>query len=68
MTARSTSCQARSITSDEASPNGKMDREGRVYNASTEFAPDMVNLAYDFTGDGWPDVLSSLGNGTWICM
>jgi hypothetical protein len=40
----------------------KLYREGRVYNPSTEFAPDMVNLAYDFTGDGWPDVLSSLGN------
>jgi hypothetical protein len=37
-------------------------RDGRVYNPATEFAPDMVNLAYDFTGDGWPDVLSSLGN------
>jgi hypothetical protein len=34
-------------------------REGRVYNPSTEFAPDMVNFAYDFTGDGWPDILSS---------
>jgi len=40
----------------------KIYREGRVYNASTEFAPDMVNLAHDFTGDGWPDILSSLGN------
>ena len=40
----------------------KIYREGRVYNPSTEFAPDMVNLAYDFTGDGWPDILSSLGN------
>ena len=40
----------------------KMYREGRVFNASTEFAPDMVNLAYDFTADGWPDILSSLGN------
>ncbi len=40
----------------------KMYREGRVYNPSAEFAPDMVNLAYDFTGDGWPDILSSLGN------
>lgn len=40
----------------------KIYREGRVYNASTEFAPDMVNLAFDFTGDGWPDILSSLGN------
>ena len=40
----------------------KIYREGRVYNPSTEFAPDMVNLADDFTGDGWPDILSSLGN------
>ena len=40
----------------------KIYRDGRVYNPSTEFAPDMVNLAYDFTGDGWPDILSSLGN------
>jgi 3-keto-disaccharide hydrolase/FG-GAP-like repeat len=40
----------------------KLYREGRVYNPSTEFAPDMVNLAYDFTGDGWPDILSSLGS------
>jgi hypothetical protein len=40
----------------------KIYREGRVYNPATEFAPDMVNLAYDFTGDGAPDILSSLGN------
>ena len=33
-----------------------------VYNPTTEFAPDMVNFAADFTGDGWPDILSSLGN------
>lgn len=37
-------------------------REGGVYNPATQFAPDMVNLAYDFTGDGWPDILSSLAN------
>jgi hypothetical protein len=37
-------------------------REGRVYNPTNEFAPDMVNLAADFTGDGWPDILSSLAN------
>jgi 3-keto-disaccharide hydrolase/FG-GAP-like repeat/FG-GAP repeat len=37
-------------------------REGRVYNPATEFAPDMVNLAFDFTGDGWTDILSTLGN------
>jgi hypothetical protein len=34
-------------------------REGRIYNASTEYAPDMVNLTADFTGDGWPDILAS---------
>ena len=30
-----------------------------TYSPGTQFAPDMVNLAYDFTGDGWPDVLST---------
>ena len=34
-------------------------REGRVYNPSLEYAPDMVNFAYDFNGDGWPDILAS---------
>lgn len=34
-------------------------REGRIYNPATEYAPDMVNYAYDFTGDGWPDILST---------
>jgi hypothetical protein len=34
-------------------------REGRIYNASSEYAPDMVNLTSDFTGDGWPDILAS---------
>src|SRR5262245_37035552 len=37
-------------------------REGPMFNAESSFAPDMVNLSADFTGDGWPDVLSSLGN------
>ena len=31
----------------------------RTYNVSTEYAPDMVDFAYDFTGDGWPDILVS---------
>ena len=30
-----------------------------TYNVSTEYADDMVDFAYDFTGDGWPDVLVS---------
>jgi hypothetical protein len=34
-------------------------RLDRVYNPATEYAPDMVNFTYDFTGDGWPDILSS---------
>lgn len=34
-------------------------REGRVYNPTLEYAPDMVNFAYDFNGDGWPDILAS---------
>lgn len=38
----------------------KLYREGRVYNPATEFAPDMVNLVADFTGDGWPDILSAV--------
>jgi hypothetical protein len=31
----------------------------KTSSPSSEFAADMVNYAYDFTGDGWPDVLSS---------
>lgn len=38
-------------------------REGRMYNPSVEYAPDMVNFAYDFTGDGWPDILASTVEG-----
>jgi hypothetical protein len=38
------------------------------YNPTSEYpVVSMVNLAYDFTGDGWPDVLimsGNAGNGT----
>ena len=34
-------------------------RTDRVYNPATEYAPDMVNFTYDYTGDGWPDILAS---------
>jgi hypothetical protein len=34
-------------------------REGRIYNPALEYAPDMVNFADDFTGDGWADILAS---------
>jgi hypothetical protein len=30
----------------------------RTYNPSNQFAQAMVNFAYDFTGDGWPDILA----------
>jgi hypothetical protein len=39
-------------------------RAGRVYNPSLEYAPDMINFSHDFTGDGWPDILSSTMGGT----
>ena len=33
------------------------------FNPTSEWPiPAMVNLAYDFTGDGWPDVLQMSGN------
>ena len=35
-------------------------REGNIYNPENQFAPDMVNLSADFTGDGFPDVLSAV--------
>jgi hypothetical protein len=34
-------------------------RDGRMYNPSLEYAPDMVNFTYDFEGNGWPDILAS---------
>jgi hypothetical protein len=36
---------------------------GVTYNPTSEWPQAaMVNLAYDFTGDGWPDVLNMSGN------
>ena len=36
---------------------------GISYNPTSEWAlASMVNLAYDWTGDGWPDVLNMSGN------
>jgi hypothetical protein len=32
---------------------------GKTYSPGTEFAPNMVTFAGDFTGDGWPDVLAT---------
>jgi hypothetical protein len=36
---------------------------GATFNPTSEYPqPAMVQLAYDFTGDGWPDVLNMSGN------
>ncbi len=32
---------------------------GQSYAPGTQFVPNMVTYAYDFTGDGWPDVLAT---------
>jgi Domain of Unknown Function (DUF1080)/FG-GAP-like repeat len=29
----------------------------QTFNPSTQYASGMVNFAYDYTGDGWPDIL-----------
>ncbi len=52
-------------------PDFKVAREiysPKTYNPTAEYPMEsMVSLAYDFTGDGWPDVLimsGNAGNGT----
>ena len=32
---------------------------GQSYAPGTQFAPNMVTYAHDFTGDGWPDILAT---------
>ncbi|MGE0406621.1 MAG: FG-GAP repeat domain-containing protein, partial [Candidatus Korobacteraceae bacterium] len=32
-----------------------------TFNPSTQFTNNMVNYIYDFTGDGWPDLLAGQG-------
>ncbi len=29
----------------------------QTFNPSTQYASGMINFAYDYTGDGWPDIL-----------
>jgi hypothetical protein len=36
---------------------------GRPYNISTEYTDHMIVFAHDFTGDGWPDIVSTYTNG-----
>jgi hypothetical protein len=38
----------------------------QTYNPSNEYASGMVNFAYDFTGDGWPDVLMAASRPMWL--
>ena len=36
---------------------------GQTYNVSTQYTGHMIVFAHDFTGDGWPDVVSTYTNG-----
>ncbi len=45
-------------------PDYKVSREiylSKTSDVSSQLTPAMVNFAYDYTGDGWPDVLISHG-------
>ena len=48
---------APSITWDRTTPSDREFTAARTYNPSNQFSQGMVNFAYDFTGDGWPDIL-----------
>jgi len=37
-------------------------KPGRTFNVSNEYTDDMITFAYDFTGDGWPDIVSTYTN------
>ena len=45
-------------------PDYKVSREiyfSKTSDVSSQLTPAMVNFAYDYTGDGWPDVLIASG-------
>ena len=47
-------------------PNFTVRREilpAHTYNPSTQYTEHMIVFAHDFTGDGWPDVVSTYTNG-----
>ena len=50
-------------------PNYTVRREfmsAQTYNPGMQFAPGMMNFAYDFTGDGWPDILIAASRPMWL--
>ena len=40
--------------------------KAQTYNPGMQFAPGMMNFAYDFTGDGWPDILIAASRPMWL--
>ena len=59
----STSLPDRTTTSDPIFTVGRQLYPVASFNPTSEYPqPAMVQLAHDFTGDGWPDVLNMSGN------
>ena len=38
-------------------------KPGHTFNVTSEYTDDMITFAHDFTGDGWPDIVSTYTNG-----
>ncbi|HMF78878.1 MAG TPA: FG-GAP-like repeat-containing protein [Bryobacteraceae bacterium] len=38
----------------------------QTFNPSNQYASGMMNFAYDFTGDGWPDILMAASRPMWL--
>ena len=71
-TARWMSRQDPSSISGRRSNRANSTRVVATFNAGTDYGGDMMDFAYDFTGDGWPDILSSewdrsSARGRWSC-
>ena len=41
---------------------------GHAYNVTSDYTDHMIVFAHDFTGDGWPDVVSTYTNGRPLYM